>query len=85
MELSRYRFIDPEAFVSHASATLTPITRLRLVTDRRKTTPQLVRAIVGLRWRHRLGPVQIAGRLAMAASTVHAVLVRSWLRKGFRP
>ncbi|MEU4842380.1 hypothetical protein AB0F99_29480, partial [Nocardia testacea] len=31
-----------------------------------------------LRWRHRLGPVQIAGRLGMAASTVHAVLVRSW-------
>lgn len=43
-----------------------------------KTTPQLVRAIVGLRWRHRLGPVQIAGGLGMAASTVHAVLVRSW-------
>ncbi|GAA4338010.1 transposase InsO family protein [Actinomadura luteofluorescens] len=29
-----------------------------------------------LRWRHRLGPVQIAGRLGMQASTVHAVLVR---------
>jgi transposase InsO family protein len=35
-----------------------------------------VRRIVRLRWRHRLGPVQIAGRLAMPASTVHAVLVR---------
>lgn len=35
MKLSRNRFIDPEAFVSHATATLTPITRLRLVTDRR--------------------------------------------------
>ena len=29
-----------------------------------------------LRWRHRLGPVQIAGRLGIQASTVHAVLVR---------
>ncbi|MEV0796034.1 IS481 family transposase, partial [Kribbella sp. NPDC050459] len=41
-----------------------------------KTPPQLVRRIVRLRWRHRLGPVQIAGRLGLAASTVHAVLVR---------
>ena len=41
-----------------------------------KTSPDLVRQIVGLRWRHRLGPVQIAGRLGMPASTVHAVLVR---------
>jgi hypothetical protein len=40
-------------------------------------TPQpVVRAIVHLRLKQRLGPVQIAGRLAMAASTVHAVLVR---------
>lgn len=29
-----------------------------------------------LRWRHRLGPVQIGGRLGLPASTVHAVLVR---------
>ena len=35
-----------------------------------------MRQIVRLRWRHRLGPVQIAGRLGMPASTVHAVLVR---------
>jgi transposase InsO family protein len=41
-----------------------------------KTPPHLVRQIVRLRWRHRLGPVQIAGRLKMQASTVHAVLVR---------
>jgi transposase InsO family protein len=41
-----------------------------------KTSPQVVRRIVRLRWRHRLGPVQIAGRLGMQASTVHAVLVR---------
>ena len=38
--------------------------------------PEVVRQIVRLRWRHRLGPVQIAGRLGMPASTVHAVLVR---------
>lgn len=42
----------------------------------RKTGPATVRHIVRLRWRHRLGPVQIAGRLGMHASTVHAVLVR---------
>ena len=41
-----------------------------------KTSPQLVRRIVRLRWRHRLGPVQIAGLLGMQASTVHAVLLR---------
>jgi transposase InsO family protein len=41
-----------------------------------KTPEQLVRRIVGLRWRHRLGPVQIAGQLAVPASTVHAVLTR---------
>jgi hypothetical protein len=41
-----------------------------------KTPPRLVRRIVRLRWRHRLGPVQIAGRLGLQASTVHAVLVR---------
>jgi transposase InsO family protein len=41
-----------------------------------RTPEPLVRQIVVLRWRHRLGPVQIAGRLGLAASTVHAVLVR---------
>jgi transposase InsO family protein len=40
-------------------------------------TPEPVkRKIVHLRWKKRLGPVQIAGELGMAASTVHAVLVR---------
>lgn len=109
--------------MSHANATLTPVTRLRLarlivddgwtyasaakmfmvaartakkwadryraegvagMTDRssrpksspNKTPADAVRQIVRLRWRHRLGPVQIAGRLSMPASTVHAVLVR---------
>ena len=41
-----------------------------------KTSPHLVRQIVRLRWRQRLGPAQIAGQLAVPASTVHAVLVR---------
>src|ERR1700709_2319077 len=41
-----------------------------------RTPPEAVRQIVRLRWRHRLGPVQIAGRLDMPASTVHAVLTR---------
>lgn len=109
--------------MSHANATLTPITRLRLarlvvedgwtyataakmfmvaprtarkwadryreegvpgMVDRTsrpqhsptKTPTRVVRRIVSLRWRHRLGPIQIAGRLSMPASTVHAVLVR---------
>jgi transposase InsO family protein len=40
-------------------------------------TPQhLMRKVVRLRWRQRLGPVQIAGRLGLPASTVHAVLTR---------
>jgi hypothetical protein len=41
-----------------------------------KTPAPLMRQIVHLRWRKRLGPVQIGGRLGMPASTVHAVLVR---------
>jgi transposase InsO family protein len=40
-------------------------------------TPQpLIRKIVHVRWKQRLGPVQIAGKLQVPASTVHAVLVR---------
>jgi transposase InsO family protein len=123
VELSRNRFTNQEAFVSHANATLTPITRLRLArlvvdggwtysaaatmfmvsprtakkwADRyrlegpagmvdgtsrphhspSKTPTKVVRRIVALRWRHRLGPVQIGGRLGIPPSTVHAVLVR---------
>jgi transposase InsO family protein len=41
-----------------------------------KTSEELKRQIVRLRWRHRLGPAQIAGRLGLSSSTVHAVLVR---------
>jgi transposase InsO family protein len=46
-----------------------------------RTPPEVVRQIVGLRWRHRLGPVQIAGRLGLQASTVHAVLVRCGINR----
>jgi transposase len=39
-------------------------------------TPQhLVRKVVHLRWKQRLGPVAIGAKLAMPASTVHVVLV----------
>ena len=38
-----------------------------------RTPAPVVRKIVHLRWTHRLGPVQIADRLGMQASTVHAV------------
>lgn len=45
-------------------------------------TPQpVVKRIVHLRIKKRLGPVQIAGRLGMPASTVHAVLVRCRLNR----
>jgi transposase InsO family protein len=45
-------------------------------------TPQpIVRKIVHLRWKQRLGPVQIADRVGVAASTVHAVLVRCRLNR----
>jgi hypothetical protein len=36
---------------------------------------------VHLRWRKRLGPVEIGARLSMPASTVHAVLVRCRLNR----
>jgi transposase InsO family protein len=42
----------------------------------RRTPAPIVRKIVHLRWKKRLGPVAIADRLGLAPSTVHAVLVR---------
>jgi transposase InsO family protein len=41
-----------------------------------RTPAPVVRAIVRLRWRKRLGPVAIGAQLGVPASTVHAVLVR---------
>jgi transposase len=46
-----------------------------------KTPRLVVRKIVHLRWKQRLGPVQIAGRVGMPASTVHAVLKRCGLNR----
>src|SRR5215211_7732369 len=42
----------------------------------RRTPAPLVRKVVHLRWTQRLGPAQIAPRVGLAASTVHAILVR---------
>ena len=63
----RYRNEGPAGMADRSSRPRTSPT---------KTPPDLVRQIVRLRWRHRLGPVQIGGRLDLPASTVHAVLVR---------
>jgi transposase InsO family protein len=41
-----------------------------------KTSPEIVKRIVQVRWRRRLGPAQIGGELGLPSSTVHAVLVR---------
>lgn len=46
-----------------------------------RTPQRLVRRIVALRWRKRLGPVEIGHRLGMPASTVHAVLRRCRLNR----
>lgn len=46
-----------------------------------RTSEEIKRRIVAMRWRHRLGPVQIGGRLGVAPSTVHAVLVRCRLNR----
>jgi transposase InsO family protein len=47
----------------------------------RRTPAPLVRKVVHLRWKQRLGPVAIGARLGMPASTVHVVLVRCRLNK----
>jgi transposase InsO family protein len=46
-----------------------------------RTPAPVVRKIVHLRWKQRLGPVEIGAKLQMPASTVHAVLVRCRLNK----
>ena len=50
-------------------------------TQHAKTPVPVVRKIVHLRWKQRLGPVQIGAQLDMPASTVHAVLVRCRLNR----
>ena len=128
VELSRNRFTNLEAFMSHANAALTPKARLkiaRLIVDEHwpvaraaerydvswptakrwadryrdageagmgdrssrphhqpnKTSEKLKRKIVHLRWKQRLGPVQIGDKVGLPASTVHAVLVRCRLNR----
>ena len=68
----RYRAQGPSGMVDRSS---------RPRTCPHRTSRDRIRQIVRLRWRHRLGPVQIAGRLGMPASTVHAVLVRCRLNR----
>jgi transposase InsO family protein len=46
-----------------------------------RTSQKLVRKVVHLRWKKRLGPVGIGAKVGMPASTVHAVLVRCRLNK----
>jgi transposase InsO family protein len=68
----RYRAEGRAGMVDRSSA--------RRCQPHRTPTP-VVRKIVHLRWKQRLGPVQIAARLGLAASTVHAVLVRCRLNR----
>src|SRR5829696_498906 len=46
-----------------------------------RTPTPVVRKIVHLRWKQRLGPVEIADRLGMESSTVYAVLRRCRLNR----
>ncbi|GIG27836.1 IS481 family transposase [Cellulomonas marina] len=46
-----------------------------------RTPPHQVRRVVHLRWKKRLSPIEIGARVGMAASTVHAVLVRCRLNR----
>ena len=45
------------------------------------TSARVVRRVLELRWRKRLGPVQLAARCGIAASTVHTILVRNRLNR----
>jgi transposase InsO family protein len=69
---ARYRAEGPAGMLDRSSAPHRQPNR---------TQQPVVRKIVHLRWKHRLGPVQIADRLGMQASTVHAVLVRCRLNR----
>jgi transposase-like protein len=46
-----------------------------------RTPTPMVRKIVHLRWKQRLGPVEIGDRLGVPSSTVHAVLVRCGINR----
>jgi len=68
----RYRDEGPAGMVDRSSARHTQHAR---------TPAPVVRRIVHLRWKQRLGPVPIAAKLDMPASTVHAVLARCRLNR----
>ena len=68
----RYRDEGPEGMADRTSARRT---------QHAKTSQPVVRQIVHLRWKQRLGPVPIAAKLGMPASTVHAVLTRCRLNR----
>ena len=63
----RYRQLGPAGMVDRSS---------RPRTSPRRTPQPVVRRIVHLRWKQRLGPVAIAGHVGLAPSTVHQVLTR---------
>ena len=62
----RYRELGPAGMADRSS---------RPHRSPRRTPQPVVRKIVHLRWKQRLGPVAIAARVGLAASTVHRILV----------
>lgn len=68
----RYRQLGPAGMVDASS---------RPHHSPNRVPQPVVRKIVHLRWKHRLGPVQIADRVGVAPSTVHKVLVRCRLNR----
>jgi transposase InsO family protein len=68
----RYRSTGPAGMCDRSS-------RPQRIVNR--TPAPVVRKIVHLRWKQRLGSVEIGARLQMPASTVHAVLVRCRINK----
>ncbi len=68
----RFVVLEPEGMTNRSSQPRPPPNR---------TPHEVVKRIVRLRIRKRLGPVQIGGRLGMPASTVHAVLVHCRLNR----
>jgi transposase InsO family protein len=68
----RYAFEGPPGMVDRSSAPHRQPNR---------TPAPMVRKIVHLRWKQRLGPVEIADRLGMQSSTVYAVLRRCRLNR----
>ncbi len=68
----RYRELGPDGMSDRSS---------RPRHSPRRTPTPVVRKVVHLRWKQRLGPVAIGAKLSMPASTVHVVLVRCRLNK----